>query len=471
MRTDFPAIAAWRAATGLGVALALVSAAVAALAPPAAAPAPARPDFDRDVAPILQEHCLNCHSATVAEGDLVMESYEDVMKGGAHGTPVAPGRSDQSRLVLMVEGKVKPKMPPKRPLPPEALSVIEAWINAGAEPPASTGAAQIPRIKSRLPRPSPVYSLAFSPDGKWLAVSGYKEISVLDPAGGRRLRRLTGPTDLVRSVAFSPDGRWLAAAGGTPARGGEIVLWDAATGRPARTIKGHRDYVYQAIFSPDGNWLATSSYDKTIRLWDVSTGIERATLREHTDAVFPVAFSPDGRWLASGAGDRTVKIWDVSSGKRLFTLSDSLDTVYALAFHPSDRQLSAAGADKMIRTWDLTGQDGTLALATIAHEDAILQLAYTADGRRMVTTAADRTVKVWDVETKAELRVLPPQGDWPTSLALAPDGRRGAVGRYDGSVSMYDLASGRLRAELLRPPPPRGDARSSGGYATQRGER
>ena len=250
-----------------------------------------------------------------------------------------------------------------------------------------------------------------------------------------------------------------------PARSGEIVLWDAATGTLLRTIKGHRDYVYQAAFSPPGALLlATSSYDKSIRLWDVSTGIEKATLREHTDAVFPVAFSPDGKRLASGAGDRTVKVWDVSSGKRLFTLSDSLDTVYALAFHPSGRQLSAAGADKMIRTWDLAGQDGTLAFSTIAHEDAIVQLVYSADGRWMVTAAADRRVKVWDVEKRTELRVLTAQSDWPTALAL--HGQRLAVGRYDGSVSLYDLASGRLQADLLKPAAP--TARAAGAYGTGR---
>ena len=122
----------------------------------------------------------------------------------------------------------------------------------------------------------------------------------------------------------------------------------------------------------------------------------------------------------------------------------------------------------MIRTWDLAGQDGTLAFSTIAHEDAIVQLAYSADGRWMVTAAADRRVKVWDVEKRTELRVLPAQSDWPTALAL--NGQRLAVGRYDGSVSLYDLASGRLQADLLKPAAP--TARAAGAYeAKQRAER
>jgi WD40 repeat protein len=75
---------------------------------------------------------------------------------------------------------------------------------------------------------------------------------------------------------------------------------------------------------------------------------------------------------------------------------------------------------------------------------------------------------VWDVERRTELRVLPAQSDWPTALALAPDGRSVAVGRYDGSVSLYDLASGRLQADLLKPAAP--TARAAG-YATDRSQR
>jgi WD40 repeat protein len=62
-------------------------------------------------------------------------------------------------------------------------------------------------------------------------------------------------------------------------------------------------------------------------------------------------------------------------------------------------------------------------------------------------------IKVWDVERRSELRVLPEQPDWPMALAMAPDGKRVAVGRYDGSVSLYELDSGRLQVALLKAAP------------------
>ena len=430
------------APTSAALVLAAASAAPQAAVPPG-------PDYDRDVLPVLQQHCMDCHSAADPQGDFVMDTYEDLMKGGEHGPAIVAGRSDQSKLVAMVEGRAKPKMPPKKELPADGLAVIKAWIDAGALAPVASAAA-LPDIKPRVPRLAPVYSVAFAPDGKTVAVAGHKEVRVVDAATGEVRKTLSGPSDAVRAVAFSPDGKLLAAAGGSPSRGGEVVLWDAASGERARTIEGHRDYVYAAAFSPTGRFLATGSYDKAIRLWYPGTGKERAKLSEHLDAVFALAFSPDGKWLASGSGDRTVKVWDVSSGERLFTLSDSLDNVYAVAFHPSGRQLAAGGADKMVRLWDVTAEGGRLAFATIAHEEPIVALAYSRDGRRLVSAGADRVVKVWDVDKRTELRVLANQTDWPMSVAITPDGSRLAVGRYDGSVSVYDVESGRLQTDLRR---------------------
>ncbi len=428
----------------------LLLATLLAAAAQAAAPTPAGPDFERAVLPVLEAHCTSCHSAADAEGDLVMETYEDLMRGGEHGPALTPGDSAKSRLVMMVEGRAKPKMPPKKELPADALAVVKAWIDAGARAPAVSASATLPDIKPRTPRPAPVYALAFAPDGRTLAVGGHKEVRMVDGRTGALVRTFAGARDAVRTVAFSPDGKTLAGGGGPPARGGETVLWNAETGEAARTVEGHRDYVYTAAFSPNGRFLATGSYDKRIRLWSPATGRERGRLSEHLDAVFALAWSPDGKWLASGSGDRTVKVWDASEGRRLYTLSDAIDNVYAVAFHPGGRVLAAGGADKVLRAWDVTAEGGRLTVARIAHEDAIVALAFSPDGKRLVTAGADRVVKVWDVEKWTELRLLDRQADWPMAVAIAPDGARLAVGRYDGSVSLYDLESGRLQADLLR---------------------
>ena len=133
-----------------------------------------------------------------------------------------------------------------------------------------------------------------------------------------------------------------------------------------------------------------------------------------------------------------MKIWDVASGKRLFTLSDSADVVFALAFHPSGNKITAAGADKFIRTWALGKDGGTLVQSIIAHEADITHVLYFPDGKRLASASADLTVKIWNMETGEVLRTLERQPDWVLTMALSPDGKMLALGRYDGTIAYYD---------------------------------
>lgn len=304
----------------------------------------------------------------------------------------------------------------------------------------SAGAAPQRVAARRAPRPA----VAFSPDGKTLAAGGYREVALLDAATGQVRVTLQGGEGSVTAVQFSPDGKTLAAAGGAPGRSGEIRLWNLET-RAARLLSGtHHDVVYSLSWSADGKALAAGSYDHLVSLWDTATGQARS-LKDHTDAVYGVAFSPDGRRLASVSADRTVKVWDPVSGKRLFTLSDATAELYSVAFHPSGRELAAGGVDRMLRKWTLTASSGTPAGTAFAHAGPVVRVLYTPDGSGLVTASEDRTVKLWDAGTLAERKVLEKQADWALGIALSPDGRRLGVSRYDGSVALYDTATGELQ--------------------------
>ncbi|MEE9159283.1 MAG: hypothetical protein V3U60_12955, partial [Gammaproteobacteria bacterium] len=77
------------------------------------------------------------------------------------------------------------------------------------------------------------------------------------------IRTLSGVRQAVLTLAFSPDGKWLATAGG----GNVIKLWDAKTASIKKTLNGHKDYVHGLAFSPDGARLASASRDRTIKIW------------------------------------------------------------------------------------------------------------------------------------------------------------------------------------------------------------
>ena len=378
-------------------------------------------------------------------GGLVLESYESLMKGGQHGPDIVADKADGSRLVEMIEGKIDPRMPfGSAPLPPADIKMIRSWIDAGAAGPAPGTASPalsgppIPSIAPQVPVVSPVASVKFSPDGSVLAVGGFEEVRLIDPASGKLIARLSGHADAVRSIAFSPDGRMLAAAGGPPQRDGEIKIWDLETHRLLRTLNGHKDCIYSVAWSPDGKLLASGSYDKAVKLWDASTGKELRTLQDHIDAVFAVAFSPDGKRLASASQDRTVKIWDVATGKRLYTLSDASDGLTSLAYSPGGDQLAAAGYDKTIYVWQLGEEDGHLLHSLIADEDSVLSLVWSHDGKTLVTASSDGSIRFRnpDLDLKG---VVDRQPDWVDALDASRDGRWLAAGRYNGSVSLYDL--------------------------------
>ncbi|MBE9135743.1 NACHT domain-containing protein [Nodosilinea sp. LEGE 07088] len=112
----------------------------------------------------------------------------------------------------------------------------------------------------------------------------------------------------VWSVAFSPDGQWLAMSSSDAT----IRLWDIQQQQCIHTFLGHSRSVNSVAFSPDGKLLASGSHDATIKLWDVQQQRCIHTFFGHTNWVNSVAFSPDGKLLASGSHDATIKLWNVA---------------------------------------------------------------------------------------------------------------------------------------------------------------
>jgi WD40 repeat protein len=167
-----------------------------------------------------------------------------------------------------------------------------------------------------------VWSLALSPDNKWLVTgSSAREIRVWDVGTGMKVREFKGHSEGVFSLALSRDGRWLTSASyDKTAR-----VWDFARGKEIHVLRGHAGPVHAVALSQDSKWLATGSQDTTARLWDVKTAKEIRIFKGHTDAVTAVAFAGDGRWLITASKDATTRIWEVKTGKELCRLVSFLD--------------------------------------------------------------------------------------------------------------------------------------------------
>jgi WD40 repeat protein len=406
---------------------------------------------------IFSKYCLDCHASKDPEGELVLESFDSLMKGGEIGPAILPGKSADSLLIKMIEGRFEKEgkrkiMPPgkRAKLTPAEIATIKTWIDAGASAPSAPLAAKelvLPKIAPKNPPRDPVNGVASMKNGTAIAVARYGKVELrCSPAAPGNFRTFDFPGN-AHAVAFTHDGNRLFAAGGQPALSGEVREWTVSGTNQSRALvrsfTAHKDGIYSMALSPDDKILATGSYDQKIKLWDADTGKELKTLSGHNGCIFGLVFRPDGKILASASADRTVKLWDVASGERRETLSQPLKDVYAVAFSPDGKRLAAGGADNRIRIWEISESaaqtTNPLLHSKFGHEGTILRLAYSPDGKTLASTADDRTVKLWDAEEMHVRQVLEEQPDWPTALAFAKNSAI-VVGRLDGTLKIYDFA-------------------------------
>jgi len=113
----------------------------------------------------------------------------------------------------------------------------------------------------------------------------------------------------VWGVAWSPDGKRLAVT----VDEGAVQLWDATTHKILTLLLAHQEdgWSYAVAWSPDGRMLASSRQSGLVQLWDSRTGRELTALKGHLSQVRGTAWSPDGLRIPSGSDDGTIRLWGV----------------------------------------------------------------------------------------------------------------------------------------------------------------
>jgi small GTP-binding protein len=265
-----------------------------------------------------------------------------------------------------------------------------------------------------------VHSASWSPDGKWLASSGFGDeaVQVWNPSTGKLLHTLDDHTDrypIMGSLAsWSPGGKWLASGSSD----GYVRVWDPSTGKLLHTLKGHMGRVGPVTWSPDGKWLAShGANEDRVQVWDPGTGKLLHTLESHVRYIISVAWSPDGKWLASGSSDEKVRVWDPSTGKLLHTLEGHIREV---VWSPDGKWLASGAADEKVRVWD--SSTGKLLHTLEGHPNGVRSVAWSPDGKWLASGAADGTIQVWDPSTGRLLHTLEGHTNWVEAVVWSPDG-------------------------------------------------
>ncbi len=343
--------------------------------------------------------------------------------------------------------------------------------------------------------PAGVKGLAYSTDGKRLAVAG-DDGKALAYDGENRLMEILPHDGPVHCVAFASEGRvlvsggadktarvrpvslvWQARAGGPVAQAvnttrgiyaacgdGTVLTIAPGDGKAGPPLKAHTGAISGLSATADGSKFATVGADGFARVWEAG---KAAALKEIKlpAAAAGVALSPNATRLAvsvpAGKGHH-VHVFDAVSGYSLVKFGESeVMTAAVLGWQADNRTLMTAGEDGKVQLIDVAVQS-----AIEAHKGGVSALAYAPAGTTLLTAGADKAVTLWNLTTLKAERTFGPLAEAAAGIAWSRDGQLVAAtagkkallwtaadakpaGEYEAAAALSGLAFNGDKTRLL----------------------
>ncbi|MFO0918070.1 MAG: c-type cytochrome domain-containing protein [Planctomycetaceae bacterium] len=422
--------------------------------------------YYRQIRPILQRHCSGCHQPAKAGGNLLLTGFAEFQKGGENGPGFVATKPAESLIVQYISGE-KPEMPlNSEPLKPEQVALISKWIEQGAQDdsPASARDDISPSNPPVYRAPPVITSLAYSPESRQLAVTGYHEILLHHADGSGLIARLVGRAPKITSLSFAPNGQFLAATGGAPALFGELQIWDAAKHELLRSATISFDTLFGISISDDSQLVAFGSFDNKARVVQSSDLKPVSQMDAHSDMVFATTFSLKNDHLISVSRDMSMKLTEIKTSQFIDNITSITPGalkggLMAIQRHPKEEQVLAGGSDgepklyKIFRTQARQiGDDFNKIRGFQALPGRIFSLQFNADGSQFVVGASNATsgsARIYQTDDGKLLHELNGHPGGVFAVAFRPDGKQVATGGMDGEVRLFDVSTGALVKQFL----------------------
>ncbi|WP_211221228.1 WD40 repeat domain-containing protein [Ktedonobacter racemifer] len=302
---------------------------------------------------------------------------------------------------------------------------------------------------------SPVYGIAWSPDGKHIiSAENNSTVTLVDTFHDPDAPNKTyfGPSDTyldhsgpVYDVAWSPDGTRVAWAGHDKI----VVVLSVYDGVPTYnrnsilTYGGHNAAVHAVAWSPDGTRIVSASSDGTIHIWNAQTGKTLLTKNQEGE-ILAVAWAPfpRGEHIASGGTHKAVHIWDTTDGHIINTYQKHTGTIFNLAWSSGGSPyIASASADGTVQVWDAYDKhaDKKNILTYTGHRDAVHSVTWSPDGNSIASGSTDGTVHIWSTKNpmKESSTSLYQVGSAVNVVAWSPDGSYIASGSDDKIMNIW----------------------------------